>query len=315
MNRHAAPLVEALVNDAENLKLKVSRSESGCRVVDAGIDCPGSLEAGRRVAEICMADLGQVTISPPGEHDMNLSTVQVSTSYPVLSCLGSQYAGWSLKYEAEKTFRALGSGPARALAAKEALFAELGYRDSFDRACMVIETSKLPPDGLLSAVAMECGITPRNLTVILTPTGCLAGVTQIAARVVEVALHKAHELEFDLDTILSATGSVPIPPPNSDDLAAMGWTNDTILFAGSVSLVVDCGDDAARQLARTLPSFVSRDYGKPFVQVFKDYDYDFFAIDPLLFSPAKVTITENTSGRNYSSGILDYGLLYKSIFG
>ena len=55
------------------------------------------------------------------------------SAQPVLACLGSQYAGWSLAASKEETggkkFFSLGSGPARALAAKEKLFAELGYRD------------------------------------------------------------------------------------------------------------------------------------------------------------------------------------------
>ena len=315
VNALAAPLVEALIRDAGGLSLAVEQSSIGCRIVDAGLECKGSIEAGRRIAEICMADLGRVTIAPPEEHERSLSLVHVETAHPVLSCLGSQYAGWSLKYDSEVKFRALGSGPARSLAVKEPLFAELGYQDRSDQTCMVIETSQKPPEGLLKIVANECGVTPDRLTVILTPTGSLAGLTQIVARVVEVALHKAHEIAFELDSIVSACGNAPLPPPTSDDMVAMGRTNDTILFAGHVSMVVDCGDDAARQLANDLPSCNSRDYGKPFAQIFKDYDYNFFDIDPLLFSPARVSITEKTSNRTFVGGSLDYGLLHQSFFG
>ena len=85
------------------------------------------------------------------------------------------------------------------------------------------------------------------------------------------------------------------PPPVSrvavrheyvaDPLIAMGRTNDTILFGGQVQLFVSCGDEQAEDLARRLPSGNSGDYGKPFAEVFRDYGYDFFRIDPMLFSP------------------------------
>lgn len=315
MNALAAPLVEALVRDAGSLSLTVGRSDIGCRIVDAGLECEGSVEAGRRIAEICMADLGRVTIAPPDQHDLNLSLVHVESNHPVLSCLGSQYAGWSLRYDGKRRFRALGSGPARALALSEPLFTELGYRDSSDRTCMVIETSEIPPGELLEDVANKCGVTTDNLTIILTPTGSPAGLTQIVARVVEVALHKAHEIAFKLDSIVSAYGNAPLPPPTSDDMVAMGRANDTILFAGCVSMVVNCGDDAAQQLANDLPSSNSRDYGKPFAKIFEDYNYDFFEIDPMLFSPAQVLITEKSSNRTFVGGSLDYGLLHQSFFG
>lgn len=314
VNALAAPLVEQLIRDADDLSIAIARSGIGCRIVDAGLECEGSVEAGRRIAEICMAGLGRVTISPAEEHEMKLRHAYVESDHPVLSCLGSQYAGWSLQYKGEKTFRALGSGPARSLAVREPLFAELGYQDSSDVTCMVVETSQVPPDELLEAAASACGVTPRNLTVILTPTGSPAGLTQIVARVVEVALHKAHEIAFQLDSIVSASGNAPLPPPTSDDMVAMGRTNDAILFAGSVSMVVDCGDDAAQQLANELPSCNSRDYGKPFAQIFRDYCYDFFEIDPLLFSPAQVSITEKSSRRTFAGGSLDYGLLHQSFF-
>ena len=43
--------------------------------------------------------------------------VVVSSTDPVISCLGSQYAGWTIQDEATGFF-ALGSGPARALVAR-----------------------------------------------------------------------------------------------------------------------------------------------------------------------------------------------------
>src|SRR5918994_528178 len=53
VNALAAPLVEALVAEADRLRLSVDAGP-GARIVDAGARVKGSLEAGRRLAEICL---------------------------------------------------------------------------------------------------------------------------------------------------------------------------------------------------------------------------------------------------------------------
>ena len=315
VNATAAPLVAELERRAGTLRVGVARMEDGTCVVDAGIDHPGGIEAGLLVARICMGGLGEVALrSSPVFPDWPWQ-VEVRTSQPVLACLGAQYAGWSLSFDAPEKFSALGSGPARALAVREPLFEELGYRDRSDSACLVLETDRHPPAALAEKVSRDCGVRPENLTLVLTPTGSLAGVVQIAARVVEVALHKAHEIGFPLDAIVDGAGSTPLPPPIDDALTAMGRTNDTILFGGQVQLFVSSGDDQAEDLAKRLPSSGSQDYGKPFAQVFRDYDYDFFRIDPMLFSPARVAVTALASGRTFHAGRLDAELLERSFGG
>ena len=315
VNATAAPLVAELQERADALRVGVARMEDGTRVVDAGIDHRGGIEAGLLVARICMGGLGHAALrSSPAFPDWPWQ-VEVRTSHPVLACLGAQYAGWSLSFNAPHKFSALGSGPARALAAREPLFEELGYRDRADRAVLVLETDRHPPAALAEKVSTDCGVDPRRLTLVLTPTGSLAGVVQIAARVVEVALHKAHEIGFPLDAIVDAAGSTPLPPPIDDSLAAMGRTNDTILFGGQVHLFVSCGDEQAEDLARRLPASNSKDYGKPFAEVFREYGYDFFEIDPMLFSPARVAVTALGSGRTFRAGRLDAGLLARSFGG
>ena len=315
VNATATPLVAELVERADALRIGVGRMEDGACVVDAGIDHRGGIEAGLLVARICMGGLGHAALrSNPAFPDWPWQ-VEVRTSRPVLACLGSQYAGWSLSFDAPHRFSALGSGPARALAAREPLFEALGYRDRADRAVLVLETDRHPPVALSGKVSRDCGVRPEHLTLVLTPTGSLAGVVQIAARVVEVALHKAHEIGFPLDAIVDAAGSAPLPPPIDDPLAAMGRTNDAILFGGQVHLFVSCGDDRAADLARRLPAGSSKDYGKPFAEVFRDYGYDFFEIDPMLFSPARVAVTALGSGRTYRAGRLDAELLERSFGG
>jgi len=313
INATAAPLVAALLEDAEALRLSTQRMGNGCLLVDAGIEAAGGLEAGRRIAEICLAGLGTVDLPACGPVAGWPSWVRVHTTDPVLACLGSQYAGWSLSHgEGKGAFHALGSGPGRVLARKEPLFDELGYRDSFDRTCFVLEVDKAPPLPLVDKIARDCGVEPAALTLILTPTSSLAGAVQIVSRVLEVALHKAHALGFDLTAIRDGIGIAPLPPPAPDFMTAMGRTNDAILFAGQAQLFVTGDDAAAEDLARELPSSASRDYGRPFAEVFKAYRYDFFQIDPMLFSPARVMVSALQSGRSFRAGHLDLPLLETS---
>ena len=308
INRLTQPLLENLKRDADALRLQVITLSNGTTLIDAGIDVRGGLEAGRRIAEICLGGLGHVALhTGAGKWPLALS---VHAANPVLACLGSQYAGWSLAHgEGKGAFRALGSGPGRALAQKEALFAELGYRDSSASTCLVLEVDRAPPLQLIEKVSRDCQVAAEQLTFILTPTRSLAGVVQIVARVLEVALHKVHTLGFPLDQIIDGGGSAPLPPPAQDFVTSMGRTNDAILFGGRVHLFVDCSDDDARQLAHQLPSSASRDYGKLFGQIFKNVDYDFYKIDPLLFAPAEVVVSTLQGGKTFRAGEVNDALL------
>ncbi len=252
VNALARPLVERLLADAEALRLLVRRDASGACIVDAGIEATGSIEAGLRIGEICMGGLGSVALRA-GEREGWPTWLEVSSAQPVLACLGSQYAGWSLAASKEETggrkFFSLGSGPARALASKEKLFTELGYRDRAEQGVLVLEVDRPPPTVIIDKLLKDCALTAAGLTLILTPTTSLAGTTQVVARVLEVALHKAHELGFALGNIVGGAATAPLPAPSPDGVLAMGRTNDAILYGGQVHLTVRGDDAAARQLA------------------------------------------------------------------
>jgi methenyltetrahydromethanopterin cyclohydrolase len=313
VNAACQPLVDALLEDAQALQLEISSLSNGTTIVDAGIKARGGLEAGRRIGEICMGGLGTVTMGSQSGFANWPWSVNVHAKTPVLSCLGSQYAGWSLSHKADDVkFFALGSGPGRALAAREELFKEFGYQDKADSTVIVLEVDQLPPVAIADKIADNCGIKPENLTLILTPTTSLAGVMQIAIRVLEVALHKAHTVHFPLEKIVDGYGTTPVAPPGGDFMTGMGRTNDAILYGGTVHLFVDASDDEARELAEKMPSNTSSDYGRPFGEIFKAYEYDFFKIDPMLFSPAKVIITNTQTGNSFSTGELNAKLLSQS---
>lgn len=316
INNLTQPLLERLVDNAQALRIGVAKDNCGSTIIDAGIHHYGGLEAGRLISEICLGGLGRVALIHTHTAPAWPLSVYVHTSNPVLACLGSQYAGWQLSHgEGKAAFNALGSGPARAAALKEPLYKTLAYEDKADKVCIVIEADRPPPSELLVSMSAQCAVEPKNLSVILAPTSSLAGVIQVVARVLETALHKAHELEFPLERIIDGAGSAPVSPPTPDFVKAMGRTNDAILFAGRVQLFVGGPDEDAQALARCLPANTSSDYGKPFAGVFADAGYDFYKIDQKLFSPAQVSVTAIDSGNTFFAGEVNLDLLKESFGG
>ena len=310
INGRAQHLLDALCADAAALRVGVSRGEAGERLVDAGAKHRGGIEAGLQLAAICMGGLGTVRLVPDPALPHWPWTISVASSQPVTACLASQYAGWSLSHgEKPNAFFALGSGPARALARKEELFGELGYEDRADDAVLVLESGKPPPPPLVERVAKDCGVAPARLSVVFAPTQSLAGSVQVVARVLEVALHKVHALHFPLDRVLDGMGAAPLSPPHPDFMTAMGRTNDAIIFGGRVHLFVSGPAGEAKALADALPATTSRDYGKPFAEVFKAAKGDFYAIDGMLFSPAEVMVTAVETGETFRGGELNPKLL------
>ncbi|HEX3140483.1 MAG TPA: methenyltetrahydromethanopterin cyclohydrolase [Rhizobacter sp.] len=312
VNTLARPLVERLLANAEALRVAVQRDDSGVCIVDAGIEVRGSVVAGLRIAEICMGGLGHVGLHAGGLESWP-TWVEVRSSQPVLACLGSQYAGWSLAATKEETggkkFFSLGSGPARALAGKEDLFKELGYRDRADRGVLVMEVDRPPPPVIIGKLLHDCALRPEALTIVLTPTTSIAGTTQIVARVLETALHKAHTLGFALGHIVEGVATAPLPSPSPDGAVAMGRTNDAILYGGKVHLTVRGDDAAARALARQLPSRNAAGHGRGFAEIFQDAGYDFYKIDGALFAPAEVWVSNLDSGNTWHGGGLELDLL------
>ncbi len=310
VNARAAALVDRLKGDSLELKVAVMQGQSGETLIDAGSGRLGSIQAGLRVAEICMGGVGTVDLVCDAATLRWPWTLVVRSSVPVIACLASQYAGWRLAQgEGKDAFFALGSGPARALAHKEPLFDHLAYRDSAATATLIMESDRPPPPQIVAKVASDCGLEPKSLTIIYAPTQSLTGCVQVVARVLEVALHKAHELGFPLERIVDGMGAAPLCPPHPDFVAAMGRTNDAIIYAGRVHIFVTGPANDARALAMQLPSEGSRDYGRPFADIFRGFKGDFYAIDPMLFSPAEVIVTAIDSGESFHKGSLHLSLL------
>ena len=313
LNDRALELADRLAGDAEALGVAVTTRSNGTRVIDCGADAAGGFEAGRRFAEICMAGLGTVAYAPLVLDGRWLPGLTVTTDRPAVACLAAQYAGWRLDYEG---YFAMGSGPGRALIHAEDLYNDLDWDEHASAAVLCLETRDPPTAAVADFVAQRAGVAPSALTLLIAATASVAGGVQIAARVVETALHKLHELDFDVRRVVAGFGSCPLPPVAGDDMAAIGRTNDAVLYGGQVHLTVEADDDdALRDLVERLPASASSDYGEPFSSVIKRANFDFYKIDPLLFSPAQIRLTSVSSGRSFEAGAVNLEVLERSFWG
>jgi methenyltetrahydromethanopterin cyclohydrolase len=312
LNDRAHELADRLAADADALRVAVRTPPGGTRVIDCGSAVPGGLEAGRRFAEITMGGLGSVTFAPLGLAGRWFPGLTVVTDHPALACLAAQYAGWQIKRE---DYFAMASGPGRALIRAEDLFDDLDVDERAGTAVLCLETRDEPPPELAADVAERAGVAPGDLTLLFAPTASLAGGVQVAARIVETALHKLHEIDFDVRRVVSGFGTCPLPPVAKGDPEAIGRTNDAVLYGGQVELTVDAPDDELEAIIERVPSSASKDHGEPFGTVLEAADWDFYKIDPLLFSPAEVRLVSVGSGRSFHAGGVELDVLERSFRG
>jgi methenyltetrahydromethanopterin cyclohydrolase len=312
LNDRALELADRLDADAEALGVTVTTLSNGTRLIDCGAQAAGGFDAGRRFAEICMGGLGTVAYAPLVLDGRWLPGLTVTSDRPAVACLAAQYAGWRLDRDG---YFAMGSGPGRALIRAEELYDDLDWDEHASAAVLCLETREPPPAEVADFVAQRAGVPASALTLLMAPTASVAGGVQIAARVVETALHKLHELEFDVRRVVAGFGSCPLPPVAGDDMAAIGRTNDAVLYGGQVHLTVEADDDALGDLVERLPASASSDYGEPFGKVLEDASFDFYAIDPLLFSPAQIRLTSVASGRSFEAGSVNLEVLERSFWG
>ncbi|MBY9004463.1 MAG: methenyltetrahydromethanopterin cyclohydrolase [Candidatus Lokiarchaeota archaeon] len=319
INNLTLKLVNKIIENKELYKADIQKLENGSTILDM---TNASWTGGKLVGEICMGGLGNVEFSSYDLDGHYIPSVNVYTSEPVISCMASQLAGWSvkLKKEVEKDgkikkkviFQSLGSGPARAKSKAEKLFEELDYTDDSNCAIIVFETDKLPNSEVMEIVANKSGVSPSNTYAVCAPTACLTGSIQVAARIVETGIHKLHEIHFPLDVLKDGFGTTTIAPIAKDDLGAMGRTNDSISAAGLTYYTIDVDKEKEAELFELLkkaPANTSSSYGKPFLETFKAAEYDFYKIDPGLFAPAKYTMTNVRTGKSITVGEVNHELL------
>ncbi|NHI91555.1 MAG: methenyltetrahydromethanopterin cyclohydrolase [Candidatus Lokiarchaeota archaeon] len=313
VNEEALKIVKELMANEKFYNIKSKKLGNGSTVIDMGIDVLGGYNAGLKLGEICLGGFATVTMSSSQYDGTFLPTVVVTTEYPHISCLGSQFAGWRCNVK-DAGYFAMVSGPARALkGGEQGLFDELDYIDTAKVSVAVLEANTLPNETVMDFIASKCKVSVENTYALVAPTRSICGSVQIAARIVETGIHKLHEVKFDPKKIIFGTGTVPIGPIAKSDTKAMGITNDAIIAAGSVFLTVkSLESDNISEIIQKVPSSTSHQYGKPFFEIFKEAGNDFYKIDPHLFAPAQMIINDIRTGETFTAGKIDVSLLKTS---
>ncbi len=308
LNQNACRLCAESIGEARQIGIELAAENAGAQLIDFGVTAAGSVEAGVRLARICLGDLGSVAVTDSKGSPEQI--VHVATDNPLWACMGSQYAGWPIQ---QPGFFGMGSGPVRLLRGQEPVLLEYALREAADEAVLVLESKRLPTLEQVDAWRREWTPNVRRLIVCVAPTQSVAGTLQIVARSVESACHKLHELKFDLRALRGGRGEAPLllTPPNEPDAeaVAMGRCNDAILLAGSVCLQVDCEDAVIGELGPHTPSCASPQFGVPFARLWQEVGGDFYRIDPLLFAPACVELENLRSGNVFRYGAVRRDLL------
>jgi methenyltetrahydromethanopterin cyclohydrolase len=306
-------LADYVASSAATLRVQVQTTPAGARIIDCGVKTPGGLQAGLALARVCLAGQAEVALTSGDVAGVACPVVTVNSDHPVLACMASQYAGWEVKRQGK--FFAMGSGPMRAAHGREELFEHIPGREQAPVAVGVLETRKLPDDVVVETLSEALKLPAGKITLLAAPAASLAGNLQVVARSLETALHKLHELKFDLNQVVSGFGAAPLPPVARDELGAIGRTNDAILYGGRVVLWVQADDDQIAEIGPRVPASASPDYGAPFASIFARYDNDFYKIDRMLFSPAEIVFSNLRSGRGFAFGRARPEVLQRSFFG
>ena len=309
VNATALEIVYDMIDWSEELKIKEHTLENGSTVLDCGVDAMGSYEAGLRFTEVCMGGLGTATLGVRRIGNVPLSFIDVATDHPCIASLGAQTAGWQI---CVGEYVAMGSGPARAhelMQKSRSVLDRICYHDDAKCAVIALESNRLPDDAATGFIADQCGVKPDAVFALVAPTSCLVGSVQVAGRVIEAAIRRLDELGFDTKKIQHAAGTAPIAPVMPDEMRAIGSTNDSIIYYGSVVLTTSGFDE---ELFKQVPARTSKSYGKPFYKTYEDAGYDFSAIGTDIFAPAEITVNDLDSGKTYHTGYLSEEVILES---
>ncbi len=314
LNQAAVALVKEAVARAEALSIRVSQSACGATLVDMGLSCAGSWEAGRIFVESGLGGLGRATYGAFPVGGVTLPSINVWVDDPVLATVASQAGDWKLS---EGEFAVIGSGPARAIAHQDQWSTRANYTDHAEAVVVHLQTTRVPDDALCHRVAEACNVKPENVYVVFAPTGCLVGAIQVASRTVEQVMVKLLVHGFDIHTVRTGFGIAPVAPIAHDEGEAMGRVNDCLIYGGSTMLYADTDDAAIERVISQLCFDVHAGelWGLPFARIFERFERNWFKVPHLVDSPARVIINNLKTGRTFVGGQINMDVLQKSLLG
>lgn len=306
----SAILLDGLEQDAEILGLDVSHLENGAKIIDCGVNVPGSLEAGRRITEISQGGMASARIGIAEIAGVVLPELTVDSWLPEVSAYGLQVS--VPLSEVDPAIRI--SGPILARFADSRLDVEWSEACSTAWGISVVESDQLPHSAISDALACRSGLSASGLTLIVVPAGSITGITQIAGRINESVIFTMEEsLGIDCSCISDLLGAVPIALLKDVGASHPITPDDFIHYLGRVTLTVDC--DSSVDLADLASQLTFRStpiYGKLFSELLAAADGVFEAIPGLvdLNKVAQITVIDRKTGNAYSAGERDESILF-----
>lgn len=313
LTKNVMGVVDEILKDPEAIGCQVTRLGCGATVVDMGLNCKGSWKAALLFTRATLGDLAIVQL---GNFKLNeaysFAAVEVFLEQPMIACMGSQIAGWSL---GEGEYATIASGPARSQAVVDSdhYIHMTPYRDSYDRAVVCLQDIRLPGDDLAKEVAAACRVKPENVYILISDSTCITCSMQVSARIIEQSCHKMMRNGFSAEQIVMCRGRAPIAPIVKDELKTMGRINDALIYGSEVEFWVDAKDEDIETVIHKMVGVSSSPkYGELFVDVFDKAGRNFFNVEVDVHSIAKCQFHNVNTGRSFHAGKIDYELLERS---
>ncbi|HZJ90891.1 MAG TPA: methenyltetrahydromethanopterin cyclohydrolase [Oscillospiraceae bacterium] len=315
VNQEAVRIVkEKIIPNAEMLQCEIHHLKNGATVIDMGLDARGGYMAGKLFVEATLGGMGYVDFGRFTLGEIDLPSIDVYIDQPQTATLSSQFSGWNLTEGYEKgEITPVGSGPARAIYKD---FGSIGwpYQDNHHETVFAAQTTEMPDEAMAADVAEKCGISPKNVYILATITGSLAGSIQVCSRSVETSTFCMFKKGFPLEAVISGMGVSPIPPPTSDELSAMDRVNTALMYGAIVRYLVDCEDSDIEAFLKLAPFNVSPRFGEHFSDLFEEGNRNFNEVDKSIHTVACYEITNFRTGRTFRAGEFREDLLAKSFF-
>lgn len=312
VNEKAVKLAEEMVSNYEAYHLEI-HNICGATVIDAGVNAAGGWDAAKLVTEILFGGMNAISYEtfPEKIGDMYYRSVHVSSDHVVLQQAGCNISGWELR---PGEYAPVLAGPARTLARKPGdwLTHYSEYCDKYYKGVLTVEKNKLLSEDEVSELIEAVGIDARNLYIIVAASGSTVCSVEVAARILEQTLHRLREEKFNLNYIINAHGFCVIPPVIKNDLIAMGRLNDVLLYGGQSTFTVDCDDKDIEAVINKITSDKSIAYGRMFKDIYQENGCDFYKVPLDIYSPAKVLIINQRTGRIFKAGKFNLDILESS---
>lgn len=313
INQLAVKVVKEIIDREEEIGAKVIKMQCGATLIDMGLQCKGSNEAGILFTRVTLGDMAIVNLGTWKLNDeYSFGSVEIFVTEPLIACLASQIAGWQLGVG---EFATIGSGPARAQAVIPTDFYlnMTPYRDRNDEVVLCIQDIRYPDDSIALEVAKACNVPAENVYLLIAPSASIAGGIQVSARMCEEVCHKMHAKGFDVSKVINARGRAPLAPLVMDEVKAIGRINDAILYGGEAEFWVDAADEEIASVIEKLVSKTSSPYyPELFGVVFERAGRDFYQIDHDFHCIAKLQIHNVRTGKSFVAGEINFDVIQES---